>query len=88
MFCCRSCRLSAVNLALCTCPSPICSLEGKTVLSPFHEARTDSEVRVRGPVVGSSLRPRGLLPFRLLCPWDSLGEDTGVVAIVFSRGSS
>ena len=29
-------------------------------------------------VVPDSLRPRGLQPTRLLCSWDSPGEDTGV----------
>ena len=29
-------------------------------------------------VVSSSLRPRGLQPPRLLCPWDSPGKNTGV----------
>ena len=31
-----------------------------------------------------SLRPRGLQPARLLCPWDALGENSRVVAIPFS----
>ena len=30
----------------------------------------------------------GLWPIRLLCPWDFPDENTGVVAIFFSRGSS
>ena len=29
-------------------------------------------------VVSDSLRPCGLLPTRLLCPWDSPGKSTGV----------
>ena len=29
-------------------------------------------------VVSDSLRPRGLQPTRLLCPWDSPGKNTGV----------
>ena len=29
-------------------------------------------------VVSDSLRPRGLYPTRLLCPWDSPGKNTGV----------
>ena len=28
--------------------------------------------------VSDSLRPRGLMPARLLCPWDSPGKNTGV----------
>ena len=29
-------------------------------------------------VVSDSLRPHGLKPARFLCPWNSLGKDTGV----------
>ena len=29
-------------------------------------------------VVSDSLRPHGLYPPRLLCPWDSLGQDPGM----------
>ena len=32
--------------------------------------------------------PHGLWPNRLLCPWDSPGKNTGIVAISSSRGSS
>ena len=39
-------------------------------------------------VVSDSLRPHGLWPARLLCPWDSPGKNTGVVAMPSSRGSS
>ena len=35
-----------------------------------------------------SLRPHGLKPTRLLCPWDSPGKNTGGFAIPSSRGSS
>ena len=28
--------------------------------------------------MSNSLQPRGLQPTRLLCPWDSLGKNTGV----------
>ena len=28
--------------------------------------------------MSDSLRPYGLLPARLLCPWNSLGKNTGV----------
>ena len=30
------------------------------------------------PVVSDSFRPHGLQPARLLCPWDSPGQNTGV----------
>ena len=36
----------------------------------------------------NSLWPHEPQPARLLCPWDSPGKNTGVVAIPFSRGSS
>ena len=39
-------------------------------------------------VVSGSLQPCGLLPIRLLCPWDSPGKNTEWVAIPISRGSS
>ena len=29
-------------------------------------------------IISESLRPHGLQPARLLCPWDAPGEDTGV----------
>ena len=35
-----------------------------------------------------TLRPYGLKPARLLCPWDSPGKNTGVVAMPSSRESS
>ena len=37
-----------------------------------------SEVKWSRSVVSDSLRPRGLEPTRLLCPWDSPGKNTGV----------
>ena len=39
-------------------------------------------------VVVHSLRPHGLSPTWLLCPWDSPGKDTGVDFHSLSRGSS
>ena len=35
-----------------------------------------------------TLRPHGLQPISLLCPWDFPGKNTGVLAISSSRGSS
>ena len=32
-----------------------------------------------------SLRSQGLQPTRLLCPWNFLGKNTGVVAMSYSR---
>ena len=39
-------------------------------------------------VMSNSLGPRELEPTRLLCTWDSLSKNTGVVAIYSFRGSS
>ena len=39
-------------------------------------------------VMFSSLQLQGLWPSRLLCPWDSLGKDTGVGCHFLSRASS
>ena len=36
-------------------------------------------------VVSNSLRPYGLSPFRLLCPWDSPGNNTRVGCLSFSQ---
>ena len=38
--------------------------------------------------MSDSLGPDGLQAARLLCPWNSTLNNTGVVAISFSRGSS
>ena len=37
-------------------------------------------------VVSDSVRPRGLQPSRLLCPWDSPGKNTGVDCHAFLQG--
>ena len=39
-------------------------------------------------VVSDCLRPHGLEPARLLCPWDSPGKNTGVGAMPSSKGPS
>ena len=36
------------------------------------------EIEISRSVVSDSLRPHGLQPTRLLCPWDSPGNSTGV----------
>ena len=37
-------------------------------------------------VLSKSLRPRGLQPARLLCPWDSPSKNTGVGSLSLLRG--
>ena len=39
-------------------------------------------------VISNSVQPCKLYPARPLCPWDSPGKNTGVVAMPSSRGSS
>ena len=53
------------------------SLILKTIhtFSPNKYMKSES---VSFSVVSNSLRPHGLYPARLLCPWDSLGKNTGV----------
>ena len=67
------------------------------VCLPFGSRRVHGRCSVPGTVhgeghgrsvVSDSVPPHGLLPARLLCPWDSPGKNAGVVAISSSRGSS
>ena len=39
-------------------------------------------------IVSNSLRPYGLQPARFLCPWNSLGKNTGVSCHALLQGSS
>ena len=45
-----------------------------------------SIAQVSCSVVSDSLRPHGLEPTRLLCPWDSPGKNTGVVCYFLLQG--
>ena len=38
-------------------------------------------------VVANCLQPHGLYPTRLLCPWDSLGQNTGVGSFSLLQGT-
>ena len=46
------------------------------------------KVKVSCTVMSVSLWPHGLLPARLLCPWNFPGKNTGVGCHFFSRESS
>ena len=48
---------------------------------------SESSESVSHSVVSDSLRPHGLWPTRLLCPWNSPGKNTGVASRSLSRGS-
>ena len=54
---------------------------------PRYTMKSESE-SVSHSVMPNSLRPHGLQPTRLLCPWDFPGKSTGMVAISFSKESS
>ena len=45
-----------------------------------------SIVSISRSLVSNSLRPHGLKPARLLCPWDSPGKNTGVGCHFFLQG--
>ena len=51
------------------------TLEWLSFPSPMHEREKWKWSR---SVVSNSVRPHGLQPTRLLCPWDSPGKSTGV----------
>ena len=54
-------------------------LKGGNRFCPPHSSPFDSYCAVLGhPMLSDSLRPHGLRPTRLLCPWDSPGKNTGV----------
>ena len=58
-------------------------------LQKFKDAvQTFESERATCSVVPDSLRPRGLWPARLSCPWDSPAKDTGVGCHALPRGSS
>ena len=59
----------------------------------FHKGSTLSTrltlcVRVSHSVVFDSMRPHGLQPARLLCPWNSPGNNTGVGSHSLLQGSN
>ena len=49
----------------------------RTLGTGYPVSRTVTSCSVSRPVVSDSLRPHGLWPARLLCPWDSPGKNTG-----------
>ena len=55
------------------------------MLSEAYEGSKDCTV-LSCSVVSDSLRPHGLYPTRLLCPWDSPGKNTGEGCHPFLQG--
>ena len=58
------------------------TLETNTILLISYESEN-----VSWSVVSDSLQPHGLQPARLLCPWNSPGNNTGVGCHFFSPGN-
>ena len=60
----------------------------ESILTHKSMVHKENEVKsVSRSVVSDSLRPRGLWPARLLCPWDSPGKDTGVGNLSLLQGN-
>ena len=53
-----------------------------------HKVNIIESESVSYSVVSNSLQPHRLYPTRLLHPWDSPGQNTGVGCYFFSSGSS
>ena len=69
-------------------PEVLCQEERVNEGSTTDHRICSSGSSVSRPVVSDSLRPRGLEPTRLLCPWDSPGKNTEWRAISPSRGQN
>ena len=52
----------------------------------LSECRLGVQVCQAAAVMANSVQPRGLLPTRPLCPWDSPGRNTGVGCHVLLQG--
>ena len=50
------------------------------------EHRVTTCTYISHSVMGASLRPHGLQPSRLLCPWTSPGKNTGVGSLSLLKG--
>ena len=71
----------------CSCPILLCSAISHWWLKLWWvhphlrncNLSSNRKVKVKGcSVVSNSLRPHGLQPIRILCPWNSPGKNTGV----------
>ena len=81
------CRDPSCNPVLCFRRWPVRCPHGGLQIKPPGSLSTLSYNHVLSPSVGSnSVRPSGLQPIRLLCPWDSPGQNTEWVAMSSSRG--
>ena len=60
-------------------------INGPTNVLMINQTINELKVEVCS-VVSDSLRPHGLYPTRLLCPWDFPGNSTGVVCHFLLQG--
>ena len=66
-----------------------CQLKsGNVCLNKVSQLKKCSAAAKLASVMSDSLQPLGPQPARLLCPWDSLGKDTGVGCPFPSSGES
>ena len=66
--------------------TPLPSMSSPCLLSVQKLQPLSVCVCVSCSVVSYTLRPHGLQPPRLLCPWDSLGKNTGVGSLSLLQG--
>ena len=57
---------------------PLAFISVEAPKSPAFPGGCVCVIHVSHSVVFNSLRPQGLYPARLLCPWNSPGKNTGV----------
>ena len=66
-------------LGLCACQGALCTALLVSLGFPLFLSEDFLQIKVLShSVVSDSFRPHGLQPARLLCPWDSPGNYTGV----------
>ena len=91
---CGSCTLSVCIVELIIfwmsllCTSQTVLLLFLADLREIRITEMFESVNVSHSVTSYSLRPRGLRPSRLLCPWNSPGRNTGVGCLSLLRGPS
>ena len=78
---CVQLSFAAAAKSLQSCPTLCDPRDGSPPGSPVPgvlQARALEWVPLPSLVVSDSLRPHGLQPIRLICPWDSPGKNFGV----------
>ena len=60
----------------------------RAFISSFRTLCVSASARLSPSVASNSLQPHGLWPSKLLCPWDSPGNNTGVGSLSLLQGIS